>query len=91
MLNQQKKEVHSKTRKLKAHLTQQEMVNNELAVKLKQQEVDKVGLIWSDLSRQILTGLPSLNTYIFMALEFESIAINNFEIIWRHQVKKAFN
>jgi hypothetical protein len=42
MLNQQKKEVHSKTRKLKAHLTQQEMVNNELAVKLKQQEVDKV-------------------------------------------------
>jgi 3'-phosphoadenosine 5'-phosphosulfate sulfotransferase (PAPS reductase)/FAD synthetase len=42
LLNQQKKEVQSKTRKLKAHLTQQEMVNSELAMKLKQQEQEKV-------------------------------------------------
>ena len=42
LLNQHKKDQMSKTRKLKAHLTQQETVNNELATKLKQQEAEKV-------------------------------------------------
>ena len=42
LLNQHKKDQMSKTRKLKAHLTQQETVNNELATKLMQQEAEKV-------------------------------------------------
>lgn len=41
-LNEKKKEVQSKTRKLKAHLTHQEIVNNELANKLRQKDMDMV-------------------------------------------------
>ena len=42
LLNEQKKEAHSKTKRLKAHLTQQEIVNNELEVKLRQKEAERV-------------------------------------------------
>ena len=54
LLNQHKKDQMSKTRKLKAHLTQQETVNNELATKLKQQEAEKVANVkLKSLSLQI--------------------------------------
>ena len=42
LLNEQKKEVHSKTKRLKAHLTQQEIVNNELEIQLRQKEAERV-------------------------------------------------
>jgi len=44
-LNEQKRMAHSKTKRLKVHLTQQEIVNNELESQLRHKEMERVRIL----------------------------------------------